>query len=238
MALPRILFFDIESSNLNANFGTILSIGWKWWGVDEVKVKSLLDYPAVFRRDPTNDCKLVDYFKQVYDTADVTVGWYSSRFDLPMISSKLVEFQRAPLAPVQHIDLWRTAKYQLKLSSNRLGSVAEFLGIEEKTPVKGLIWRKACAGHKDSIGYVIEHNRQDVVVLEQAYGRLLPWIVGHPNLNLVLDSSANCPKCGKATLTKQGSRQSLTRQYQRFQCQSCGSWCRSRKSEPNKLEVV
>jgi DNA polymerase elongation subunit (family B) len=226
---PKIVFWDLETTNLNANFGYLLCTGYKELGDKKAKVISISDFPS-FKSDPTNDKFLVEEFRKVLAEADVTLGWYSSRFDVPYMSSRLLYHGLDVLPPTPHIDLWRTARYKLRLNSNRLASVAAFLDLEEKTPLTGPIWIKAAAGDKKSIEYVKEHCLQDVEVLEQAYLKLRPLVAQHPNLGLMSGRDFHCPYCGSSKLQKRGFLVTPTRRYQRQHCQSCGAWSKDKKA--------
>ena len=232
MVPPRILTWDLETTDLLADFGTILCAGYKWYGKREVHVLSLLDFPKIFGVDPTNDSRLVRAFYNVLAQADVWVTWYGERFDARMFNAKLMEHRLRPLPHIQHIDLWKTAKYQMKLSSNRLKNVCAYLDLPEKTPVLGKVWRRARTGHGPSVRYVIEHCRQDVKVLEMAYERMRPWVHAHPHLGLIAGLRDACPHCGmEGKLRRRGVMYTKVRVYQRFQCQHCGAWSRARLRE-------
>jgi DNA-directed RNA polymerase subunit RPC12/RpoP len=74
-----------------------------------------------------------------------------------------------------------------------------------------------------------KYNKQDVILLEKLYDRLLPWIDGHPNHGLYEESDTMvCTNCGSKHLQRRGLQHSLTASYQRYQCQDCGTWMRGR----------
>ena len=230
MTEPRILFFDIESTGLNATFGTILTIGWKWFGKPKVRIPTILDAGG---KNTLDDHALVKKFAEVYNTADYTCGWYSARFDLPMIRTKLLKFGEPPLAPIPHIDLWRTARYKLKLHSNRLAVVQEFLGTAHaKTPIHYDDWLRAAIGDRTALSRVREHCRLDVVVLEEVFMKLRPLIADEPNRGLMTgETGLVCQSCGSSEVQARGTYISLTRKYKRFNCTSCGKWMKVRASD-------
>src|SRR5262245_60717008 len=124
MSEPKILFFDIESTGLNATFGTILCIGYKWWGQPKVHVPTILDYS---KNNLLDDKGLVREFAKIYEQADFCCGHYASRFDVPMIQSKLLRYGLGPLPPVPLIDTWRVARDTFKFHNNRLATIQGFL---------------------------------------------------------------------------------------------------------------
>lgn len=225
MPKARIMFLDIETTNLNANFGYILCISWKFNDEKKVRTISITDFPR-FKTDPTNDKDVVKNFAKELPKADIICGHYSSRFDIPFVNSRLLNHNLNPLPPMPHIDTWRVARYNMKLNSNRLASITAFFSLEEKTPLSGPIWIKAMAGHKPSIRYVVKHCEQDVLVLEQVYNKIRPLINNHPNVNIVdtnRSGKAACPVCG-GKVQKRGFRIARVRKSQRYHCQGCGAW--------------
>lgn len=230
--------WDLETSNLNANFGFILCGGYKVLGEKRVHVPKISDY-SLYDRDPTNDRELVKTLAKELSTADIWLTWYGSRFDVPYLNSRLIYHGLKPLPPIPHIDGWRIARYQMRLNSNRLQSVTQFLELEDKTPLSGPHWIKAMAGNKRSLKYVVDHCRQDVVVLEQVYERIRPLAVNHPNVNLVapIDGKDRCPRCGSDRLQKRGFSIAKVAKTQRYQCMSCGGWSRGKPQRIAGVEV-
>jgi hypothetical protein len=81
-----------------------------------------------------------------------------------------------------------------------------------------------------------KYNKQDVLLLEKVYDRLLPWIKSHPNHNLF--SGHGCPNCGSGRLQKRGFTYTTTGTFQRFQCTDCGSWSKSSKAIKEHANVT
>lgn len=238
MNRPRILCWDIESSQLHADFGGIFCVGYKWVGepMKTTKVISTQDINGACKCckrivNPLDDKGLLERLYPILAEADGWLTWFGEFFDEKFVNTRLIAHHLPPLPPVFHIDGWRTAKYKLRLSSNRLKSVQAFLDLpESKTALLPKAWIGALNGDTDSMGYLIDHCRRDVVVLEQAYARLKPLITKHPNFNLFNGTVRElCPNCG-AKVQYRGTHYTPTRTYQRFQCRNCGKWGRLSKS--------
>lgn len=228
--MPKIIAWDLETSNLNANFGYILCAGWKVIGDSKTHVIKINDFP-LHKKDCTNDYEVVKRMGEVLATADGVVTWFGQFFDEPYLNSRLLVHNLPLLPPFTagtHIDGWRIARKKLKLNSNRLASVSSFLGVEEKTPLNGPIWVKAMAGDKSALRYVYKHCEQDVIVLEQVYERLKPLCNWHFNVNLAAEPADKlaplCPRCGSDKLERRGFRWSYSTKTQRFYCKGCGAW--------------
>lgn len=223
---PRILVFDIESTNLSASFGTILCIGFKFVGEPETRVVSILDGR---RRDMLDDKRVVEEFVKVYETADYVVTWYGDRFDLPMIKSKMLEHGLPPLMPKPSLDLWKAVRYRFKLHSNRLQAWQQFLGVEhKKTPIDFKAWLRAAQGDKTAMAEVVHHCKLDVEVLEGVFHRIRPWIDNEPARGLITGDHSGCPSCGSDNIQRRGYKVAQTRAYQQFNCLSCGRWWRAK----------
>lgn len=236
--IPKICFLDIETTNLDADFGTVLCVSWKWSNEKKVNTIKITDYKN-FKRDPSDDKSLLKDVVKELSKADVWCGWYSSRFDIPFLNSRLLYHRLSPLPPIPHVDCWRIARYKMKLSRNSLMNVSTFLEIDEKTPLTKRIWMRARTGHIPSINYICRHCVQDVLVLEQAYNIMKPLMTNHPNLNLIDPKDDTCPICNVSNkLQKRGFQINRSNKYQRYQCTACGGWSRSRNCEkqiPQKI---
>jgi uncharacterized protein YprB with RNaseH-like and TPR domain len=215
----RILLWDLEFMNLNANFGFIFCGGIKEYK-GKTKVLSISDYRG-WRDDPSNDKKLVSDIAAKLSEADLWVTWYGKRCDVPYLNTRLLFHRLPPLPAVHHIDGWETARRHLKMHSNRLASLQDFLGVnEKKTSIAPSAWLKACGGDKASLNYITHHCYKDVEVLEEVYERLLPFIKDPA----VRNERGACLRCGSLKLQSRGFIRSTVNIKPRFQCMSCGGW--------------
>lgn len=223
---PKILLWDIESSNLNANFGFIFCIGYKFLGERKPTIISIRDFPN-YKEDPSNDKRVVQEFAKVFNTADVQVTWYGARFDFPFVNTRLLMSGLQPLAPIPHIDGWRIAKYKLKLNSNRLDAVSRIIpgNKTQKTPIDNKHWLRAASGHTASVKYVEKHCRADIQVLEKAYMAIRPYASAMPNVAKYINPThEGCPICGSFNVHKRGTHLTATGTKQRLQCMKCAHW--------------
>jgi DNA-directed RNA polymerase subunit RPC12/RpoP len=83
---------------------------------------------------------------------------------------------------------------------------------------------------------------QDVLVTEEVFYKLLPWI---KDLNLglyLLDDEIKCPACGSNELKKIGFHYTSISKYQSYRCNDCGHISRDRNSiltrDENKKIIV
>lgn len=180
--IPRIIFLDIETSDLKADWGSLLCVGVLRSWDNKLLCPSILDHPGKY---PSDDKQLVKAILPMLEDCNLIVTWYGGGFDLKFIKTKCVE-HRLPFPNIPaHVDLWVTPFKEWVLTSNRLANVQEFLNLpDEKTGLKKAMWRRARAGDKSALKYVIDHCKKDVVVLKEAYYEIRPYIVNHPTLTL------------------------------------------------------
>lgn len=231
MNQPRIAFLDIESSHLKANFARILCVSWKWQGQRQVHTAKLETL------SPASEARLL---KRVYlsvKDADVIVFHYGSRFDWPMLQTKMIKYNIGPLPPIPFIDTWRVSKYKLNLHSNRLDTLARYFNVKhQKTPLDPDTWLSVMEGDKKALEYIVEHCEADVRVLEEVYNKVRPLITNHPSFAAILETPKVCPNCGADKLTARGTLVTTHNKYQRYNCQSCGTWTKGPIIKPHDKE--
>jgi len=168
-------FFDLETTNLKANFGRILcaSVADMFGNVRTFRIDE-----APWKRERRRDdialaVGLRDYLEQF----DVLVGWYSKMFDIPYLNTRLLIGNERPLrSDMMHFDpIWKAKKGSMALHSARLDAVAKTFRLEvQKTGLDPEIWNDAADGEREAMDYVVEHCEKDVLVLRQAFHILKP----------------------------------------------------------------
>jgi uncharacterized protein YprB with RNaseH-like and TPR domain len=172
----KIGFYDIETSNLDADFGVILSYAIKTAGKDEY-LEGCIKKADIFKaKAGDEDRQVVKQLVADLQKYDLLIGYYSSRFDMPFIRTRAltcgIDFPE--YGAIKHIDLYFTVRGKFKLSSNRLENACRvILGKTEKTRVDGKYWRAATRGNVSALKYITEHNRYDVDDLEKLYNKVI-----------------------------------------------------------------
>lgn len=205
--------------------GYILCWAAKWLGSKEVMFDSVY---------ASGQDHMLGGIHELLDEADVVVHYNGSKFDIPILNKEFLECGINPPAPYKQIDLLKTARRQFRFTSNKLDYVAQYLGLPGKKDHEGFqLWVKCMDGDPKAWRIMESYNKQDVKILEQVYKRFLPWIKSHPNAGLFVKDASRptCAKCGSHKLHSRGYTHTSTAIYQRFQCQNCGDWMRSRVSE-------
>ena len=229
----RILLLDIETSpNLayvwglwqqNVSIGQIVEstqiLSWsaKWYGEPLVYFDSVQHHSTK---------RMLKGIHKLLDEADAVIHYNGTRFDIPHLNREFLLSGYSPPSPYRQIDLLQTAKQRFKFPSNKLEYVANALGVGNKLKHSGFdLWLGCMRGDVASWKEMEEYNIQDVVLLENVYNKLQPWVKSHANHSLYNDKESKvCPKCGGVHLQKRGFAFTLASQYQRYQCKTCGAW--------------
>lgn len=167
----RIGFVDIEASNLSATFGYIISYCIK--EADGKIFKRVLTPEEI--NNHTFDKELIRQFISDARQFDRLLGYYSTKFDIPFLRTRAIywEFLFPLFAEIKHTDVYYIVRNKLNLHRNRLETACEFFSI----PCKGhrlnpSIWQRAMSGEKKALNYILEHNKEDVISLEQLYNKV------------------------------------------------------------------
>lgn len=240
----KILLLDIESSpntahvwglwqqNVSINqlmeSSYVLCYAAKWYGEKEVM------FDSVHKSRPKTMLKGIH---GLLNDADAVVHYNGTKFDIPTLNKEFLLHSFNPPSPYKQIDLLRVVRSNFRFPSNKLDYVAQRLNLGKKHEHEGHeLWVKCMNGDKDAWKRMEKYNIQDVVLLENLYSHLLPWIKSHPNHNLFSDGHV-CPNCSSSSLQRRGTAISATGTYQRYQCRSCGTWSQSTKSIKSSVEV-
>lgn len=179
----QLTCFDLETSNLNSDYGYIICCVIKRYVDPEINGKKhnliktfRIDQYPEHKKEPWNDKKLCLDIRDELNKYDILVGYNSVRFDIPYLNGRLLLHNLKLLDRKKHIDLFYKAKYCLKLHNNRLASVADFFQTSPKTQLAPTMWTRAQCGDKTGIDYVSNHCKQDVITLEEIYNILKPTI--------------------------------------------------------------
>lgn len=234
----KILTYDIETAPKLANVwgvwqqniaasqlledGYILSWAAKWLDEDEVLFDSLDQYGNHLE----DEAHLAKSLHTLIEEADAVVTYNGEAFDQKVANTSFLLAGLTPPLPAKSIDLYRVVKQNFKFTSNKLDFVCQKLGLETKHNHRGFdLWKGCMEGDKDCWKEMVDYNVQDVIITEQLYDRLLPWIKGHPSraVHSTVEDKIICNNCGSDHIVKKGIEYLKKTSYQRYKCQSCGN---------------
>jgi DNA polymerase elongation subunit (family B) len=254
--MARILILDIETAPniayvwrfFKENVGAkqviensyMLSFAAKWLGEKEVFYEDLSNQ---------HEADMLKVLHPLLDEADIVVAHNGDGFDLPHIQGRFLMHNLKPPAPYKQVDTVKVARKEFNFPSNSLEYLSNVLdlgikkGQHKKFPGFEL-WLGVLRNDPEAWAEMKEYNIDDILVLEQLYLKMLPYMRFHPNVGVFDDNGDEhvCPKCGSEHVQKRGFAYTNVGKYQRFQCNGCGGWSRSRIREKdhnvNGINVV
>lgn len=248
--IPKILIFDIETSPIKAyvwnlwktdvHLDNIINewfcIAWsaKWLYSNKV-MGEVLTPEEILKED---DSRIMKALWEIINEADIVVAHNGNKFDIPRINTRFILNGLAPTRPYFSIDTCQIAKKQFGFSSNKLDALAGYFGIEHKLHTTFDLWKKCLSGDKKALQYMLKYNKKDVVILEEVYLKLRPWIKNHPNIGNLSEEQNACASCGSDNINVIEGKYYYTNvgKYPLYRCADCGAVSRGRvsiKKSPN-----
>lgn len=248
---PKILIFDIENSPnsayiwglfnevTNADFieqpWHMLCWGAKWLGESKIYSSALIDFPKEYKQDPENDKCVLQTLWHLLDEAEIVVGHNVRGFDVRKANARFIMNGMKPPSPYKIVDTLTVARKNFMFTSNKLNDLSKYLGIGEKIDTGGFeLWKQCLKGNKKAWKKMVKYCKQDIILTEKVYQKLLPYIENHPNIWIYNGKTEeSCPKCGSDNVVKEGFAYTNFYKYQQYKCKDCGGWHRGRKCVRN-----
>jgi len=227
MSKPKVLFFDIETApNLAYVWGKyeqdaiafksewhLLSVAYKWLGESVVHCATI--------EGKKDDFKLAKTLRNLFDKADVVIAHNGDAFDIKKARARFAYHGLKPPSQFATVDTYKVAKRYFNFNSNKLNDLGQYFRLGEKVKHTGFdLWLGCMRNDSASWKLMEKYNKQDVVLLEKVYHKLLPWMERHPNMALLQDKQG-CPKCGSVKVVKDGIRANSSTMQQQWHCKSC-----------------
>lgn len=233
----KVLYLDIETS---AHVADVWGLFNQNIGLSQLKEPTaMICVSAKFHGERTKFWSVFHNTKDemlqgiwdMMNEAEVMVHYNGNGFDIPHLNREFLLGGFPPPAPSRQVDLLQVARKTFRFASNKLAYVSRALGLEGKVSHEGhALWTKCLEGDAAAWKRMKRYNIQDVVLLEELYDKLKPWIWNGPNAQLYGEADS-CPSCGGSDLRKEGFAHLGAGKYQRWQCRGCNSWSRSSKRE-------
>lgn len=246
MRNPRVLLLDIETTpSLGWVWGKweqnviefekewyIMCFAYKWLGDKKTHVVALPDFKR-YKSHPEDDSCVVEALYKLFNEADIIIAHNGDRFDIKKVQAKFIEHGLTPPSPFKSIDTLKVAKKYFAFNSNKLDDLGNLFKVGRKVTHSGFsLWKGCMSGDVASWRKMKAYNKQDVVLLEKVYRKMIPWIGQHPNMAMLSENSKACPKCGANALRKNGVRVTQTTRYQQMICNNCGGYSRATSKDP------
>jgi hypothetical protein len=243
MSEPRILLWDVETTpSLVYTWGQwqtnviatkqdwyLLSFAYKWYGEKAVHF--------VHNQGKKNDKPVVKALHALLDEADIVVAHNGDKFDQSKANTRFMRWRLGPPSPYQSIDTLKEVRRQFNHYSNALNELGRYhqLGVKEKhTGIQ--LWLDCMGGDEKAMADMERYNKRDVLLLEDVYKILLPWIGtpgkrGHPNMNHWSDGTLVCSRCGSERVIKRGFHRTALSVFQTVECKECKGYSKLRQRD-------
>lgn len=239
---PKVLLFDIETAPIKAYI-------WKLWKTDVYPEQILNDWfcivwsakwlyqdrvfgyvltPEEIKNE--DDSRIMTNLWNAINDADIVVSHNGNKFDIPRINSRFILNGLKPTKPYFSVDTCQVARRQFGFSSNKLDALATYFNMPHKLETSFDLWKRCLEGDEESLKYMLDYNKRDVMLLEEIYLKLRPWIKNHPNIGTLSGLSDVCATCGSEKITEIPDKYYYTSvgKYPLYRCEECDAISRGR----------
>jgi hypothetical protein len=246
----RILLLDIESAPMEVYVWQLFKNNYispdnviKDWSILTWSAKWLFE-PEIISRKVTgsdavdrDDISILNDLWLLLDEANIVIAHNGKRFDVRKINARFALNDLTPPLPYRVIDTLQVARQNFAFSSFKLDYINKLFGLTQKGHPGWDIWKRAVKGEEEALEEMRAYCDNDVAILEELYLQIRPWVKGHPNVGLYIDTETSaCTNCGNTKLKWGGSYYTPAGRYSAFRCQKCGAIGRSRTSDLTKEE--
>lgn len=189
--------------------------------------------PFMFEAAWDNKKRMIKTLWEAMCEADAVMGWNTKKFDCPEINTAFALARLGRPSPYKHIDLLLAVR-PLRLPSNKLDDVAKLFLNKGKIEHDPMLWSYCVQGDEKARRLMQRYNKRDVVLVEELYPILLPWVHNHPLVTMYDTDPTGCPTCGSKNLIRKGYNANAVATYQRYVCKDCKTWCRGK----NQVHVM
>lgn len=234
----KILIFDIETTPLEAyvwqtqvwkaRIGDenvisrwfMLTWSAKWLGENKIMSMRLTGEEALAE----DDKRITAGIWGLLDEADIVIAHNGDKFDIPNLNTRFIINGLSPTRPYRTIDTLKVAQRQFGFTHNSLNALGRLFNLGEKMETGYNLWRRCKNGDDKALEIMEEYNCGDVELLESLYIKLRPWIKGHPNVGVYMESEDKvCAACGSEDIVPDGYYTTNAGKFRAYRCNSCGS---------------
>lgn len=220
------------SPNMFVENSHIMCYAAKWYGHNHIYTQNNFD---------TKEDEMMRNLASLLNIADIVITHNGRAFDIPIIRNRCLYYGLPPFSPIKHVDTLLVAKRLFRFELNKLEYIAKYLGVSPKGTHSAFpgftLWKECLNDNPLAWQEMIAYNKQDVLTLEEVYEKLLPWMEDHPNIMVDSPADPRCPKCG-GQVQRRGYYSTNVAMYQRYRCNKCGGWARSRYIDQRKEERI
>lgn len=203
----RRLFFDIETGYYEILIKTFsLRNNLKYFNPDDiVKEKQTICISYKWQYEDKvhaldwrmGEKKMIKEFVKILGNADEIVGHNVDRFDVRELRTRAIYYGVLMFPNYRTLDTLKKSRQYFNFASNKLDYIAKFLNVGRKLDHEGFeLWEKTVNGDEEALEKMIEYCKNDVIILEDSFCILSPFI-NHNNNFAVLTGGEkwHCPEC-------------------------------------------
>lgn len=221
--MSKMLFLDIETA-------PSVAYVWSLFGNDVIPIDRIVSpgYTLCFSAKWKGEKKMhfhsihtdgkkkmIEAAWNLLDEADTVCHYNGASFDIPTLRGEFMTSHMLPPSPFVQVDLLKTMK-TAKLASRKLDYVCDQLGLGNKVKHKGMgLWKGCMAGKAADWKIMTRYNKHDVVLLEDLFYEIEPWVNGIP---------ASKDECKHINVIKKGTYATNSSVYQRHYCKDCNHY--------------
>jgi hypothetical protein len=233
---PRIIFYDIETAPSMGYYfdlwkeGNIvkttqdwflLSFAYKVRGQKKIHYHCLADYPGYDKNRRDDKALVTDLHRLVFSDCDCRIGHNIDRFDERKAKARFLAHGLPPPRPTKTIDTLKIARRVVKMDSNRLAHIGQYLGLGGKFTHTGWdMWERCINGDRKAWAQMGRYNKRDIDLGEKVYDRLAPWNPSPP----ILVHGDGCPNCHSHNAQRRGWNNAKKSRAPRLVCKECWHW--------------
>lgn len=244
--MVKTLIVDLEvSPNLGYAYGvwdtrilkieeyaSLMSFSYKWKGQKKIHHVSAVNITT--KNDETRSYVLAKKLWELFDEADIVMAHNLYGFDEKVANAEFLRHGLGVPSPYKKIDTLRIARRHFKFpGGNSLDALGKYFGIGSKSAIGiGSLWYDCLKGDKKAWRLLEKYNNQDIVLLEEVYNKMLPFISNHPNIGDIEQVDGICPKCGSDKVVPYGSSPRRNGRVKAYRCEDCGGRCNENTIKP------
>lgn len=205
----------------------------KWLGEKKIYRSSLPQFRG-YKELPNRTEKNIDEgvvagLWKLLNECNIAVAHNLRGFDRKKANTRFIINGMPPPSHYDIVDTLTVARTQFKFTSNKLGYLADKLGVKHKLDAGGfdtwddIEWGKAKAWRR-----MIKYCDGDLAPLEGIYEKMKPWMPRHPyhsaSTQVLTEEDKGCNKksCKGKGMVKDGIRRTKSGMFQKFRCIGCG----------------
>jgi DNA polymerase elongation subunit (family B) len=172
----RTVVWDLETSNLKTDMGTLLVASFLDISRDEIETVHI-ECDQEHGNIAAREKRLIQQVLGMYVNCDVLIGHNTLTFDVPFLRGCAARYGLGTLPPRFHIDSYQVARHGLKaqLQSYSLDNLGDFFGVGVKNRPSKHEWRGAGLLDEPSILSLVARCEADVRLNAAVWDCLKPY---------------------------------------------------------------